>query len=200
MFESTFFWAVGHKFSFIQWQWLLKIKPFKGPFQICIFKKFHSCACDSMALIQLGVDRAKAAAERRHVWNSKEKTTTKAVAERDTPIQSLKIKSQDMKQRYTTCKKRYCTWSASLNSPQFPVGWPGSSAYKKSSHQSFQCIISRPAKEPTLNIKLICLQKTRGTLNSLHLWNHNCVYDLTHVYWTWSWSHIFEFLLERVRF
>lgn len=67
-----------------------------------------------MAPIQLGVDRAKAAAERRHVWNSKgknskEKTTTKTVAERETQVQSLTIKSQDMKQRYTTCKKRYCT-------------------------------------------------------------------------------------------
>lgn len=62
-----------------------------------------------MAPIQLGVDRAKAAAERRHVWNSKEKTTTKTVTERETQVQSLTIKSQDMKQRYTTCKKRYCT-------------------------------------------------------------------------------------------
>lgn len=55
-------------------------------------------------------------------------------------------------------------------------------------------------KTPTLNIKLICLKpmaafaisrKTRGTLNSPYLLDHNCIYDLTHVYWTSNWSHIF---------
>lgn len=86
-------------------------ETFQRPFSDLHFfkKKFHSCAYDSMAPIQLGVDRAKAVAERRHVWNSKEKTATKAVAERETQVQSLTIKSQDMKQKYTTCKKHYCT-------------------------------------------------------------------------------------------
>ena len=34
-------------------------------------------------------------------------------------------------------------------------------------------------------------RKTRGTLNSPYLLDHNCICDLNYVYWTSNWSHIF---------
>lgn len=34
-------------------------------------------------------------------------------------------------------------------------------------------------------------RKTRGTLNSPYLLDHNCICDVNYVYWTSNWSHIF---------